>query len=152
MCLMARLTAMKAKPGWWSPCLYLTVYFLCRGGQGGRSRSMWFCQSSLCTSRGTFCLHHAGLPSAAVLLFLTQKKTGILDVSCLLLSVLLLTAGGVMRSSRVYSCSLLVCLFWIVIIIRMDAANVAAHMVTVGTGGGGGELQVESSRCWSSTT
>lgn len=90
MHLMARLTGMKAKPGWWSLCLNLTVYFLCREGGGVRSRPMWFCQSLRRASRGTVCLHHAGLPSAAVLLFqalfIDQKKTAVFDVSCFLSS------------------------------------------------------------------
>lgn len=55
-----------------------------------RSRPMWFCQSLHRASRGTVCLHHAGLPSAAVplfqALFIDQKKTAVFDVSCFLSS------------------------------------------------------------------
>lgn len=69
MRLIVRLTEMKAVFGWRALCLNVTLYFLCQGEV--RSRPCASVSHPFSPEGGTVCLHHAGLPSTAVLLFHT---------------------------------------------------------------------------------
>lgn len=69
MCLIVRLTEMKAMFGWQALCLNVTLFFLCQVGKSDRDPLLLSVIPS--AQRGTVCLHHTGLPSTAVLLFHT---------------------------------------------------------------------------------
>lgn len=152
MHLMARLTGMKAKPGWWSLCLNLTVYFLCRGGSQITTHVVLSVIASRLQGNSLSSSRRPSIcccPFVSSSIHRSEKENRLWRFLFLVFSPYVWPCEASL-SRHMSTCSLLLSAdLRIVIMTRMDAANALTHAHM--SPGGGGELQVESSCRWSST-